>query len=70
MVNFKEMDLLKPLDSECSRQSVSLVDTRSAYHSPTGGKSLSFCGDLVPNYPGPSTFTSGRQGMLPILQYF
>ena len=69
MVNFKEMDLLKPLDSECSRQSVSIVDTSSAYHSPTGGKSLSFCGDLVPNYPGPSTFTSGMQGMFLKLLY-
>jgi hypothetical protein len=62
MVNFKEMDMLKPLDSQCTRQSVSLTDQGYAHHSLTAtarNKTLKFCGDLVPNYPGPSTFTSG-----------
>lgn len=62
MVNFKEMDMLEPLDANCGRQSVQLVDQSSAHHSLTGSdKPLQFCGDLVPNYPGPSTFTSGTQ---------
>ena len=69
MVNFKTFDMLKPLDSECSRQEVILSDSASAFHSPTGGKSLSFCGDLVPNYPGPSTFTSGTYYVLYFFSY-
>jgi hypothetical protein len=64
MVNFKEMDMLKPLDSQCSRQSVWLSDPNSAHHSLTGRNNpLEFCGDLVPNYPGPSTFTSAGNSL-------
>ena len=59
MVNFKTMDMINPQDGVCRKQWVNLDDQGSAHHSITGGKSLKFCGDLVPNYPGPSTFTSG-----------
>ena len=60
MLNFLEMDMLEPEDSQCRRQSVKLVDTSSSHHALTrGDQGLEWCGDRVPNYPGPSTFTSG-----------
>ena len=61
MLNFKVMNMLQPQDSECRRQSVWLEDPSTAHHSLLGGTTAGqeWCGDLVPNYPGPSTFTAG-----------
>lgn len=60
MINFKKMDMLKPIDRICNRQVVAVGDMDTAFHSITeNDKWHPFCGDLVPNYPGPSTFTSG-----------
>ena len=60
MINFLDMDMLRPQDSECRRQSVKVVDPSTSHHSLTlGDQRQEWCGDLVPNYPGPSTFISG-----------
>ena len=62
LINFKELAMLQPLDSsECARQSVRMVDTESddRYIIPN----QFFCGDLIPNFPGLSTFVSGNLSM-------
>ena len=59
--------MLQPLDSsECARQSVRMEDTESDDRSIIPNRF--FCGDLIPNFPGPSTFVSGNLSMCTFIQ--
>ena len=50
--------------SECNNDFVKLVDPHTSAHSVFGPEGTKFCGELLPNYPAPSVFTSSREHMV------
>ena len=57
-VNFLDMDLPVDATQTCS-DFVQLIEDQSSASALIGTTGRSFCGQQLPNYPGPSVLTSG-----------
>ena len=59
-VNFLEMDIRADVNQACLTDYVMLQDPASSATSLIGKDGLTFCGERLPNYPGPSIIASGK----------
>jgi len=58
-INFLDMDLPSDQSAQaCHSSSVQLVESKESASAAIGSSGLKFCGQLLPNYPGPSVFVS------------
>ena len=60
-INFLDLDLPEPDRSQtCITDFVQLKEDSDSVSSLIGSSGMSFCGQQLPNYPGPSVITSGK----------
>ena len=59
-VNFIEMDIRADENQACLTDYVKLEETSIIASSVIGKEGLTFCGQRLPNYPGPSVVISGK----------
>lgn len=59
-VNFLEMDIHADENQACLTDYVKLEETATSASSMIGKDGLTFCGQRLPNYPGPSVLVSGK----------
>ena len=69
-VNFLDMDLAADQSSgSCSTDFVQLLEGSTSSSALVGSMGQSFCGQTLPNYPGPSVVVSGQELRINITVY-
>jgi len=63
-VNFLEMDIRADVNQACLTDYVMLQDPVKSASSLIGDEGATFCGQRLPNYPGPSVIISGGNSMV------
>ena len=63
-LNFLDMDMRQDSSDSCLNDFVNVADPHNSAHGGLGPQGTSFCGELVPNFPAPSLFTSSGSAMV------
>ena len=63
-LNFLDMDMRQDAAESCLNDFVNVADPQTSAHGGLSPQGTSFCGELVPNFPAPSLFTSSGNGMV------
>ena len=63
-LNFYDMQMRQDTGSQCNNDYVMISDPQNSAHSVFEPSGTKFCGELLPNYPAPSVFTSARNKMV------
>ena len=63
-LNFLEMDIHADENQDCLTDYVRLEETKASASSVIGKDGLTFCGQRLPNYPGPSVIVSGKEKII------
>ena len=63
-LNFLDMDMRQDSADSCLNDFVNVADPQNSAHGGLGPQGTSFCGELVPNFPAPSLFTSSGNKMV------
>ena len=63
-MNFQDIQMRQDTGSECNNDYVKLADPHTSAHSVFDPSGTKFCGELLPNYPAPSVFTSSREKLV------
>ena len=63
-LNFLDMDMRQDSGESCDNDFVKIADPLNSAHGALGPQGLSFCGELVPNFPAPSVFSSSGNAMV------
>ena len=66
-LNFLDMQMRQDTGSLCDNDYVKIADPSNSAHSIFSSEGTSFCGELLPNYPAPSVFTSSHEKL--VLEY-
>jgi hypothetical protein len=59
-VNFLEMDIHADENQDCLTDYLKMEEADTCASSMIGKEGLTFCGQRLPNYPGPSVVVSGK----------
>ena len=63
-LNFDDMDMRQDSADSCLNDFVNIADPLNSAHGALNQQGLSFCGELVPNFPSPSLFSSSGNTMV------